>query len=85
MTQSLMKVQKVLKADVPQLGARIKEVREADERSLTQICAAIKMTTANWYKIEAEETKILPLKTLRKIEKVLGVDFGVSFEEADND
>jgi hypothetical protein len=39
------------------------------------------MTTMNWYKIEAEDTKALPIETLRRIEEVLGVDFRVSFDD----
>ena len=39
------------------------------------------MTPMNWYKIEAEETKGLPIETLRKIEELLGVDFGVKFDD----
>ncbi|NES01289.1 MAG: XRE family transcriptional regulator [Symploca sp. SIO1B1] len=37
------------------------------------------MTPTNWYKIEAEATKYLPLETLIAIEKVLGVNFDVKF------
>jgi len=75
-----MKVRRVIEVDVPGLGARIRAAREADERSLTQICAAVGMTTANWYKIEKEETKFLPDKTLKNIERVLGVSLGVDME-----
>lgn len=76
-----MKVRKVVEREFPGLGARIKEIREADRRSLTQICAEIGMTTANWYKIENEETKVLPLETLQKIEEVLGIDLKVQFDD----
>lgn len=78
---ALMKVRKVVEREFPGLGAKIKRAREADSRSLTQICAEVGMTTANWYKIENEETKVLPLGTLQKIEDVLGVDFGVQFDD----
>jgi len=77
---AVMKVRRVTDLDVPGLGARIRAAREADKRSLTQICAAVGMTTANWYKVEKEDTKFLPDGTLRKIEQVLGVDLGVNFE-----
>jgi len=75
-----MKVRKVIDQDVSGLGARIKAARESDERSLTAICAEAKMTAANWYKIENEETKVLPLETLQKMEEVLGIDLGVRFD-----
>jgi transcriptional regulator with XRE-family HTH domain len=77
----LMKVRKVVEREFPGLGARIKRAREADSRSLIQICGEIDMTPANWYKIEKEETKFLPLETLRKIEGVLGVDLRVNIDD----
>ena len=76
----LMKVKKVLQTEVPGLGSRIRQVREADSRSLAEICRRVGMTTMNWYRIEAEETKALPIETLRRIEEVLGVDIGVRLE-----
>lgn len=76
-----MKVRKVIDREVPGLGAQIKKAREASPRSLVQICAEIDMTPANWYKIEKEETKVLPVDTLRKIEEVLGIDLGISFDD----
>lgn len=77
----LMKVRKVVDREFPGLGAQIKRLREADSRSLIQLCAEVGMTPANWYKIENEETKVLPLETLRKIEAVLGVDLGVNIDD----
>jgi transcriptional regulator with XRE-family HTH domain len=78
---TLMKIRKCIEIEAPGLGAQIKKAREADERSLTQIAFTAGMTAANWYRIEAEETKMLPFETLRKIEQVLGVDFGVKFND----
>lgn len=82
MTNSLvMKVKKVLEIEVPDLGSRIRKAREADSRSLAEICRQVPMTTMNWYRIEAEETKALPIETLKRMEEVLGVDFGVRFDD----
>jgi transcriptional regulator with XRE-family HTH domain len=72
-----MKVKKLIEKEFPGLGAKIKQAREADKRSLTEICALVGMTTANWYKIEAEDNKSLPIETLRRIEEGLGLEFGV--------
>ena len=80
MNPSQMKVTKTLTLDAPQLGQRIKAAREADSRSLTSICKLVGMTTMNWYRIESEQQS-LPIETLEKIEQVLGVEFGVSFED----
>ena len=81
MTQTLMKVRKTIDINVPKLGQKIKEARERDSRSLSEICRQMEMSNMNWYKIESEETKALPIETLRRIEEVLGVDFGVKFDE----
>jgi transcriptional regulator with XRE-family HTH domain len=76
-----MKVRKVIDIEVPDLGWKIRQARETDRRSLSEICRRIPMTTMNWYKIEASLTKALPIETLRRIEEVLGVDFGVKFDD----
>ena len=75
MVQAAVKVTKTVEVEVPKLEERIKELRKADKRSITQLCAAVGMTPANWYKIEAGRS--MPIETLRKIEEVLGTDFGV--------
>lgn len=75
-----MKVVREIVIDVPGLGARIKAAREADSRSLKAICDAVGMVSVNWYRIENEKQS-LPEETLRKIEEVLGVSFGIDFEE----
>nr|WP_237741490.1 helix-turn-helix transcriptional regulator [Anabaena sp. PCC 7108] len=54
--------------------------RESDPRSLKAICEAAGISQMNWYRIEKEQQS-LPEETLRKIEEVLGVDFGVSFDD----
>lgn len=76
-----MKVRKTIDIEIPSLGERIRRAREADRRSLAEICRQIPMTTMNWYKIEAEETKALPIETLRRIEEVLGVNFSINLDE----
>lgn len=75
-----MKVRKVIEIEVTKLGDRIRQAREADSRSLAEICRQMPMSTMNWYRIEAEETKALPIETLQRIEEVLGVNFGVKFD-----
>lgn len=77
--KKLMKVRQVVKIDVPGLGKRIKEAREADRRSLAVICREVGMTTANWYRIEMEKQEV-PLATLQRMEEVLGVSFGITLE-----
>ncbi|OKH52851.1 transcriptional regulator [Calothrix sp. HK-06] len=76
-----MKVRKVVDLDIPGLGKKIKEARLSDRRSLAEICRQIPMSAMNWYKIEAEDTKALPIETLRRIEEVLNVDLKVSLDD----
>lgn len=80
---ALMKVRQITDVEAPNLGQKIRTARKADARSLTELAAAAGMTTANWYVIEAEEIKALPVETLRKIESVLGTSFGVEFDDCD--
>jgi len=72
-----MLIRKTTDRDFIGIGIKIKKAREADPRSLTAICAATNMCTANWYRIESENITALPLETLRKIEAVLNTSFGV--------
>lgn len=80
MVWGAMRVFKTISIDVPDLGRQIRAAREADSRSLVKICEEVGMTPANWYRIEAEK-QTLPIETLRRIEEVLDVDFGVKLEE----
>ncbi|MEM6434500.1 MAG: helix-turn-helix transcriptional regulator [Cyanobacteria bacterium P01_D01_bin.115] len=79
-----VKVYRTIEVDAPGLGELIKEARKNDERTLGKISAAAGMSSQNWYRIE-EERQSLPEETLRLIEKVLQVDFGVSFETEEDD
>ncbi len=75
-----VQIERVIRVDAPGIGAKIKEAREQDRRSVEELAKTANMTRANWYRIEREDNDVLPELTLRKIEFVLGVDFGVRFE-----
>ncbi|MEL4897724.1 helix-turn-helix domain-containing protein [Crocosphaera sp. Alani8] len=75
-----MKVTKTVEKEVPNLGKRIYEARMRDRRALTQLCGLVGMSTQNWYRIESERQSV-PIETLRKMEKALGIDLGVSFDD----
>ena len=68
-----------VRVEVPNLGEKIKAARKADSRSITQLAAAAGMSAQNWYRIE-NERQSLPGETLKLLESVLGVDFGVPGE-----
>ena len=75
-----VQIERVIRINAPGIGTKIKDVRERDPRSVDELAKAAGMTRANWYRIEREDNDVLPEPTLRKIEEVLGADFGVKFE-----
>ncbi len=77
-----MKVRRIeeKEVDVPSLGARIEQARRASNKSLSELCREANVSRNYWYQLEAEEIKGALLEdTLRRIEKVLGIDFEVRF------
>ncbi len=77
MVSSLMRIRKVYEIDAPDLAARLKAAREADDRSLAEICRQVGVSAQYWYNLERGSVTTMSFETLRKIEDVLGVDFGV--------
>ena len=63
-----------LSVEIPNLGNRIKEIREEKKMTPTQLAAFSGMSTANLYRIESETTKSIPRETLKAISEVLEVD-----------
>jgi transcriptional regulator with XRE-family HTH domain len=74
-----MKVTLEFAIDVPSLGQKIKQKRQQDLRSLEQLCQLADINPVTWNRIEREKFS-LSRETLRKIEQVFGVDFGVDFK-----
>lgn len=77
MTQNQLLMKVGWEIDVPELGQRIRDARHESGRTITQLAAEADISVANWYAIEQERIKVLPIATLRRIEQVLKVDFGV--------
>lgn len=76
----LVKVRRVQDVEIGGLGKKIQEARKADGRSLETLASEAGISRVYWYDIEAEKVRdALPEETLRRIERVLGVDFGVEF------
>lgn len=63
-----------LSVDIPNLGSRIRLLREAKNMSPTQLAALAGMSTANLYRIESETTKSIPRETLKALGNALGED-----------
>ena len=79
-----VKVRRIIKleVDVPGLGDRIKQAREARGRPVTQMAKEVGISRNYWYQLEAEAVLGgVAEETLRKIEEVLGVDLGVLFDD----
>lgn len=79
-----VRVRRIIKqeVDAPGLGEQIKKARESDPRSVTKLSKLVGISRNYWYQLEAEAVLGgIAEDTLRKIEEVLGVNFGVSFEE----
>ena len=80
-----VKVRRIVKQeiDIPGLGAKIKQARESTGRSLTSLAKEVGISRHYWYQLESEEVMGggIAEDTLRKIEAVLGVDFGVQFND----
>lgn len=82
-----VKVKRIVKQeiDVPDLGEKIKRARESDRRSLSSLAKAAGISRNYWYQLEEEAVMGgVAESTLRKIEDVLGVDFGVRFEKEES-
>lgn len=78
-----MRIRQVREVEIDGLGERIKQARLAiaTAKSLEQICDEVGVSRTYWYDIEKETLKgALSIENLRKIEQVLGVDFGVELE-----
>ena len=82
--QTVMRIRQIREIQIEGLGARIKQARLniAGKKSLQDIVDEIGVSRTYWYDLEKEEIKgTLSIENLRKIETVLGVDFGVKFED----
>ncbi len=68
--------------DFPGLGQRIRQARELDKRSLSQICRECGVSRSYWYQLEGEDMRSPATEeVIRKIEQALGVDLEVRFND----
>ncbi|TBR56365.1 XRE family transcriptional regulator [Mastigocladus laminosus UU774] len=75
-----MKIRRYTDVEIEGLGAKIRQARKADGRSVEVLAGEAQMSRAYWHDIEAERVRdALPEDTLRKIERVLNIDLGVKF------
>lgn len=75
-----MKIRQIKDIESPNLGQRIKDARIniSNKKSLEQICDEVGLSRTYWYDVEKETIKgSLSIENLRKIERVLEIDFGI--------
>jgi len=75
-----MRVREIREINVDGLNERIKQARLAlsPDKSLEKICGEVGVSKTYWYALEQNKINgALSIENLRKIEEVLGVDFGV--------
>jgi transcriptional regulator with XRE-family HTH domain len=76
-----MRIRQVREIEIEGLGERIKQARLDSRKSLEQICDEVGVSRTYWYDIEKETVRgALSIENLRKIEEVLGVEFGVTLQ-----
>ena len=71
-----------LSVEIPNLGSRIKQIREEKKMTPTQLAALAGMSSANLYRIESETTKSVPRDTLKALGEALGVDLDEEVKSA---
>ncbi len=77
-----MRIRQVKEIEVKGLGERIKKRRLSlfGDKSLERICDEVGVSRTYWYDLEKETLKgALSIENLRKIEKALGIEFGINF------
>lgn len=77
----LMDVVRQIRVTVPDLEKRIKQGRELSGRSAQSLATEAGISTAYWYQIEKGDRKYITEEVLRGIEKALGIDLGVTFND----
>lgn len=78
MTAMIVKQTIVKQVEIPDLGDRIKQARLQSIKTMDQLCKEVGFSRTYWYDIESGFIRNgVSIETIRKIEKALGVDFGV--------
>lgn len=84
MPATKMRIRQIKEVEIDGLGESIRQARLAmsQTKSVEQICDEIGVSRTYWYDIEKETLKgALSIENLRKIEKALGVNLGVYFDD----
>jgi transcriptional regulator with XRE-family HTH domain len=76
-----VKVRKIERKEIetPELPKQIAQAQKKSGKPISEICEAVGFSRTYWYQIVNGREEAIAEETLRKIEEVLGVDFGVHF------
>ncbi|GJD23994.1 XRE family transcriptional regulator [Rivularia sp. IAM M-261] len=76
-------MQVTLTVNIEGLGAKIRQARESKGLKPTWVAAQAGMSVPNLYRIEVEDSKSIPLDTLRRLSHAVGIDFvGIDVKNA---
>jgi transcriptional regulator with XRE-family HTH domain len=75
---SKMKVRRTQEVEIPDLSRRLKEAR--GEKPLAQVARDAGINRTSLHRFETGMVEANAYSTLKKLEEVLGVDFGVTFD-----
>jgi transcriptional regulator with XRE-family HTH domain len=67
--------------EIPDLNRRIADAQKDSGKPIAVICKMVGFSRSYWYQMINGKEEAIAEETLRKIEEVLGVDFGVSFND----
>jgi transcriptional regulator with XRE-family HTH domain len=79
----LVRVKRIVETvrDFPGLGQKIRQARERDERSVTDLCRECGLSRSYWYQLENEDLRAPATEdVIRRIEAVLKIDLEVDFD-----
>ncbi|WP_051424232.1 helix-turn-helix domain-containing protein [Aphanizomenon flos-aquae] len=74
-----MKVRRTQETEIPDLSQRLKDARGS--KPLSQVARDTGISRLSLRRFEEGMVEAIAYPTLKKLEQVLGVDFGVSFNE----
>jgi transcriptional regulator with XRE-family HTH domain len=81
MTGYSVKVRRYQETEIPDFGEKLKAARIADGRSVQVLATLASISTGYWYQLENEQRNWISDEVVKGIESVLGIDFGVNFND----
>lgn len=78
----LVKVRRIERKEIemPELSKQIAQAQKNSGKPISEICEAVGFSRTYWYQVVNGREEAIAEETLRKIESVLGVNFGVKFD-----